>query len=201
LRQAEYLRSNPSAGLCSTHVRFVVPEGVTSELRTPSPSELVDGLTGPAAHGSVMIRRDTYLLAGGYRPQFYYAQDIDLWSRIADYAKHLVIPEILYEAIITPQSISGSRRHEQALFHQLIVGATHARRNGRSEDPWLQKAEMLSQACRTASPSPSGEADGAYFLGSCLLKQHPQLARRYFRRCLELNPRHLRARLRLALGR
>lgn len=198
-RQALSLQSDPSAVLCSSHVRFMVAEGITSEVRSPSTDDLSDGLTGPAAHGCVMMRRSIYDIVGGYRSAFYYAQDIDLWTRMVEHGKHIVIPEVLYETVISPDSISGSRRREQILFHQIIVEATTARRNGQSEQPWIKEAKKLATYCKTLKRSKIREADGAYFLGSCLLKRDPDLARRYFRRTIELNPRHLRARLRLAL--
>jgi len=75
-----------------------------------------------------MMRRSAYERAGGYRPMFYFAQDIDLWSRMVEFGSHLVVPEVLYEASLSPGSISGSRRREQEAFHALIVAATRARR-------------------------------------------------------------------------
>jgi glycosyltransferase involved in cell wall biosynthesis len=197
-RQLRCLEAHPDASLCSTHVRLVVPEGATVRVNAPEPAELADGLTGPAIHGSVMMRRSAYERAGGYRPMFYFAQDIDLWSRMVESGKHLVVPEVLYEATLSPGSISGSRRREQDAFHGLIVAATEARRSGREEGPVLAEAEALSQHCRGSLPDPRRQADGAYFIGACLLREHPDLARRYLRQALALNPWHLKARLKLA---
>lgn len=196
-RQATLLDQDPGAGLCSTHVRFMAEEGATVTVTSLAEETLADGLIGPASHGSVMMRRSAYEQAGGYRAAFYYAQDLDLWSRMVENGSHRVVPEVLYEASISPGSISGSRRREQEAFHALIVGATQARRAGQPEDPWLEKAETLSERCRTAQRSPKGEARGAYFIAACLEAEQPQLAQAYLRQTLELNPWHLKARLRL----
>jgi hypothetical protein len=110
---------------------------------------------------------------------------------------HRVVPELLYEATISPGSISGSRRKEQEAFHALIVGATRARRAGQSEAPWLERAEQLSDTCRQARRNPRREAQGAYFIAACLEAEHPRLARSYLEQALALNPWHLKARLRL----
>lgn len=198
-RQAACLLAHPQASLCSSHARWVVSEGATVRVNAPDPSALADGLTGPATHGSVMMRRAAYHEAGGYRPAFYFAQDIDLWSRLVELGSHEVVPEVLYEATLSPGSISGSRRREQEIFHSIIVGATQARRGGASEEPWLEKATALSQECRQSPRSPGGEADGAYFIGACLAEAQPNLARRYLQQALELNPWHFKARLKLAL--
>jgi glycosyltransferase involved in cell wall biosynthesis len=197
-RQLRCLEENPEASFCSTHSRQVVPEGATARVYAPEPWELADGLTGPASHGSVMMRRSAYERAGGYRPMFYFAQDIDLWSRMVELGSHLVVPEVLYEATLSPGSISGSRRREQEEFHGLIVAATRARRSGQEEAPWLEQAEILAERCRGGTPDPRRQADGAYFIGACLAGEHPDVARRYLRQALTLNPWHVKARLRLA---
>ncbi len=197
-RQVRCLQEHPEASLCSTHVRLVVPEGATVRVNAPEPGELADGLTGPAIHGSVMMRRSAYERAGGYRPMFYFAQDIDLWSRLVELGSHLVVPEVLYEATLSPGSISGSRRREQEAFHALIVAATRARRGGQPEAPVLGKAEALSERCRGLPAQPRRQADGAYFIGACLSQERPDLARQYLRQALTLNPWHLKARLKLA---
>jgi hypothetical protein len=178
-------------------VRLVVEEGPTAAVNRLPEEALADGLTGPAIHGSVMMQRYAYEQAGGYRAAFYYAQDLDLWSRMVENGRHRVVPEVLYEASISPGSISGSRRREQEAFHALIVGATRARRSGEPEAPWLEQAETLTESCRTARRNPKGEARGAYFIAACLEAEQPQLAQAYLRRTLELNPWHLKARLRL----
>jgi glycosyltransferase involved in cell wall biosynthesis len=194
--QVACLEENQEAAFCSSYVRQVTPEGVTTRIHQVAEDKLADGLTGPAAHGSVMMRRDAYEKVGGYRPAFYYAQDIDLWSRLVECGRHKVLPEVLYVASLSPGSISGSRRREQEEFHDLIVGATRARRSGQPETHWLEQAELLSSSCRNSPRDTRREAKGAYFIAASLASEHPELSRRYLARTLELNPWHLKARLR-----
>jgi glycosyltransferase involved in cell wall biosynthesis len=197
--QVACLEADPEASLCSAFVRLLVPEGATLTVNTPNEASLADGLTGPAHHGAVMMRRTAYGRAGGYRLAFHYAQDIDLWTRLVELGRHRVVPHILYEATVAPGSISGSRRKEQEQFHSYIVSLTHARRQGLPESAWLAKAEALSVRCRTASAHRSlqGSANGAYFIAACLEQEHPKLAAKYFRQALDLNPLHMKARLKL----
>ncbi|MFN9872254.1 MAG: glycosyltransferase family 2 protein [Cyanobacteriota bacterium] len=198
-RQLDCLESDPSAVLCSTHSRLVVPEGLTIALNAPDESSLADGLGKTAQHGCVMMRRDSFQQVKGYRPCFYFAQDFDLWSRMVEIGRHRVLPEVLYEARIDPGSISGMRRREQDAFHRLIVQATRARRSGRSEAPWLRRAEALSVRCRRGLPrSARRKAAGAYFIGASLSRREPDLARRYLQQAVELDPLHWRARWKLA---
>ena len=195
--QIECLEASSSAVLCSSHVRCTVGNDIIIELKQIPQESLQDGLTGPAHHGSVMMRRDSYLESGGYRPMFYFAQDIDLWSRLTELGSHLVVPKVLYRAEASPGSISGSRRVEQEQFHRLIVSCTNARRSGASETPFLLEAEQLSQRCRQLRRSRKRIAAGNYFIGSCLLPSHPELARTYLKDALANNPLHLRARFKL----
>ena len=196
-QQFQALLAAPDAVLCSTHARFVVPEGAVVHEQRPRQEDLQDGLTGPAHHGSVMMRRAAYEQAGGYRPMFFYAQDIDLWSRLAELGSHTVVPELLYEAGVSPGSISGLQTREQRRFHGLIRSATAARRSQRSEAPWLARAALLTERCRRRSADPRRRARGAYFIAACLEPHHPELARKYLQEALIQDPWHLKARWRL----
>jgi len=202
-RQLSHLQRYPGASLCSCHARFVLGdagcdgEALLLHQATPDDAQLSDGLTGPAHHGAVMMRTAAYWQVGGYRPMFRYAQDIDLWSRLVEIGSHAVLPEVLYEAGVNPVSISGLQTAEQRHFHRLIRRAATARRAGRSEQPWLQRAERLSLQCRRRPAGSRRRARGIYFIASCLLREHPDLARTYLRQTLSLDPFHLRARVRL----
>jgi glycosyltransferase involved in cell wall biosynthesis len=60
-------------------------------------------IDGPTHHGSVMFRREAYVMAGGYRAAFYYAQDWDLWYRLAALGTFAMVEQCLYRGRITPQ--------------------------------------------------------------------------------------------------
>ena len=62
-------------------------------------------------HGSVVFRREAVLQAGGYRPVF--AEDYDLWRRVAERGRVANHPDILYEWRANPAGASRSRRAEQ----------------------------------------------------------------------------------------
>lgn len=188
LAQANALQTNQNASFCSTYVRHVTQEGIEAIVTAE------EGII----HGSVMMRRTAYNLAGGYRPEFYYAQDIDLWSRLREKGEHIVIAKIYYEGLMFPSSISSTKGKEQKKYLNLINNATLARKRGESESQWLEKANELSIHCRKVKVRPSQCADGAYFIGACLQEHNPSLARKYYREALRFNSRHLRAHLKLA---
>ena len=194
--QAERLQSETDASMCSSHVRFITQERVGVFVQAFNESVTQDGLFG-IIHGSTMFRKDAYMKVGGYREEFYYAQDVDLWSRLVEIGRHTIIPQILYENCIHPGSISSARKKEQTTLHSFIMRATKARREGRDESIWLARASSFSVKCRLESKKKVNQSRGAYFIGSCLMKDHPLLAKKYLRMSLQSNPLSVRTRLKI----
>jgi glycosyltransferase involved in cell wall biosynthesis len=196
--QATCLACNPSATMCSSYVRFITQEGIIA-LTNHSSTEHPDpnGFTG-TIHGSVMFRKKSYEQVGGYRHEFYYAQDVDLWSRLIEIGSHLVVPDILYENCLMPGSISGTKKKEQETFFKFIVEASEARRSGKTDQPALFKASRYSKKCQNKSMSNKNLASGAYFIASCLIKSYPSVAKKYLEMAIQSNPFHIRARLKLS---
>lgn len=186
--QANALLEDREATFCSTYVTHITKEGAS--VMTTRDEGII--------HGSVMMRSSAYKKVGGYRRQFYYAQDIDLWSRLKEVGRHIKIPSIYYEALLYPDSISGTKGREQKKFSYFIKQASIARRDGKNERLWLERANLFSQRCKRFNSKTKNYADGAYFIGSCLVENNPSLAKQYFMDAINYNSMHLRARLRLA---
>lgn len=200
-RQVNLLISNPEAVMCSSFVEFRGPRDEYLYTAAVDEAGLETAratgiLRGPSHHGSVMMRRDAYEAAGGYRREFYFAQDLDLWSRLADQGRHVVVPEVLYRARLEPASLSGRYADEQRRLAELIRRATEARRAGEDEGPILQTAAGIR--ARRWGAGRRGVAAGAYFIGSCLQARDRRAARRYFLETLANDPFHWRAWLKLA---
>lgn len=194
--QIDSLHLDPDANLCSCHAEFFGPQGERLYLSNPDDPDVQTGRTGPAHHGSVVMRRHAYRVAGGYRSQFYFAQDLDLWTRLAERGRHIVVPQPLYRASLFPGAISGRHAHEQRQLAELIGMATEARRNGQDETPFL---EMAARIRPHESQRKLGRLDaaGAYFIGCVLSHRDPIGAREYFRDALRAHPLHGKAWLRL----
>ena len=54
------------------------------------------GPFAPFPHGSIMIRRDAFERAGGYRSECDFWEDADLYFRLAGQGRFLILPESLY---------------------------------------------------------------------------------------------------------
>ena len=191
---------DPEVTFVSCATQYVGPEGEPLWIAHPTgvalvPAHVLDlgvpnTLTdGPTHHGSVMFRRDAYERAGGYRAQFYYGQDFDLWFRLAALGKFQTTKEVLYTARIAPNSISGVARHAQRRLGELSRAALEARMRGVPEDRILAEAAAIRRvAGGVVSPG-----SGLYFIGEALRRNGDARARSYFRRAIAAQPLSLRA--------
>lgn len=211
-RQAALMKDHPHCVLSACATEFCGPEweplwihdgeppggGVVPMLR----ERPEDGLGCDIPHhGATMFRRDAYLAAGGYRADFYYGQDWDLWYRLAEQGDYCLLPAPLYAARLFPGALSMRKWRQQRRVAQCSLGAFVARRRGQDEAQVLARA----RAIRPGQGVPAWEriggfwsrGDGAYFIGEALRrKRHPH-ARRYLAQSVRAAPLQFRAYARL----
>ena len=200
-RQVECLKQEAAAAAASCHTRFIGPRDealyqveIGEDSLNAGLSAGFEGGRGPSHHGSMMMRREAYQAAGGYRAAFYFAQDLDLWTRLIEKGRFAVVPEVLYLARLEPQSISGTQTQEQVQLAKLIIEATRARRSGEPEDAFLAAAAEIRPVKR--GDFARRVALGNYFIGSCLRKSNSRAAASYFQQALVNDPWLWRARFR-----
>lgn len=133
-------------------------------------------------HASVMFRRDAYIAADGYRSQFYFAQDWDLWFRLASHGKFIHLPEVLTRVRLFSDGLSSRHWREQRAIARLALACHIARRSGKSEAMPLQKASTIrphpTQSRRF--PWDGRRAEGAYFIAEALRRNGDRRCRTYF---------------------
>lgn len=134
----------------------------------------VDAIRGLTHHGSAMFRRDAYLAAGGYRAPFHFAQDLDLWVRLARIGGVGFVDEILYEARVDVGAISSTHRPEQIELARIALAIR--------DDP-AREAELLAQASligpQRRRRTRRDVAKAFYFIASCLRRVGDRHWRRY----------------------
>lgn len=200
------MESRAEVAFVSCGTRFVGPQGELLYDVAISEEESNAGLLtlharrlrGPSHHGSTLFRRDLYERVGGYREQFYFAQDIDLWTRIAEHGPHIALPAFLYQARFVPSSISGRYRKRQIECARIILECARLRRAGLSEAPAIARANLIRPDGGSAGASEIASA--LYFVGACLRERGDPRARQYFREALRAQPLHLKSALRLLTG-
>jgi glycosyltransferase involved in cell wall biosynthesis len=207
LKQLNCIEHSADCVFVSCGTRFVGPEGehlydVKDEATDAMASLLtleLRSIRGPSHHGSTLFSRDCYERAGGYRAEFYFAQDLDLWIRLAEGGKHLAMPEVLYQASLDVGSISGLHRNEQIETAKIILECAGLRRKGLEEAPALRKAALVRPGSKRKTDRLQ-RARALYFIGECLNRRGDPRARNYFKQALHAFPLHFKSAARLVLG-
>lgn len=135
-KQIAYLDSHPTVGLvgCAFSVINEAGRPLTDIRTVVEPGEISALLLqrNPIAHGTAVFRRACLEQTGFYRQEFRYAQDYDLWLRIAEVAEIANVPDQLYQWRITRGSITLRKKRLQDRFSRLAVELAFQRRtNGK----------------------------------------------------------------------
>lgn len=190
-RLAEALEAHPEAAVAASWTETIGPEGEHLEItRYPegmaaSTAGVLEERSNPA-HGSVMFRKEDYDAVGGYRPEFHFAQDSDLWMRIADRGGFLFVPEVLYRSRVFGGSISALHREAQIRLYEIAAASRKARAAGRSDAELLAQASSFKPGARPTGRSEAGTGD--YFIGRMLLRNRDRRAMRYLGAHLRRRP-------------
>ncbi|MCA8993423.1 MAG: glycosyltransferase family 2 protein [Planctomycetaceae bacterium] len=204
--QVQVLKGNPDICMVSCNTEYVGPNGESLQTFTCEPNtdqathQLLYERKGPPAHGSVMFRRETYITAGGYRPQFYFGQDSDLWLRMGVLGKLNYVQEVLYRAQRSPVSTSGAMAAYQKRFGWLGHDCHLARLAGEPETAFLDEADALVSEVRIVRESKrSGGAalEMTYLIGSQLVTNGDVRARGYLWNVIRRRPWHMKAWVRI----
>jgi glycosyltransferase involved in cell wall biosynthesis len=204
-QQKKVLDQYPDVGFVSCWTEFCAPEWeplwiAKGAPETTEPADLMpanpeQGLVGDIPHhGSIMFRKSVYDHAGGYRWQFYYGQDWDLWYRVAQISKYFIVPQILYKARIFPQSISMRNVKQQRKIAAISKGAFEARMKGVDESEFLIKASEIRPLERKKKDNMEA---GYYFIAENLRHQDKIRSRKYFLKALDENLLSIRSWIRL----
>ncbi|HEY0148991.1 MAG TPA: glycosyltransferase family A protein [Allosphingosinicella sp.] len=100
----------------------------------------------PFSHSSILFRRTAFERAGGYRPEAEYWEDLDLYFRIAEHGRIVVIPEVLStvrHARISTRLRSNQVRVENAV--DLMIRSTQIYAAGGDHSPLLQRHTPLAE--------------------------------------------------------
>ena len=149
-RQLDFMKANPDVAVASCLVYYINRQSriigrSTSNLRSRRDFEMYikGGRLIGVSHPGVIMRKSVVLEVGGYRPQFWPADDIDLWMRIAERG-HLIIvqQERLLKYRIHSGSISIAGAKMARLKVKWIQECIKARRTGKEEPCWEEFLRM-----------------------------------------------------------
>ena len=145
-REVEHLMSHPRDGVVGTGASLIDVDGqkVTRYRVIVDRDAIRRSLkrATPFVHGSIMIRRDVYERAGGYRKAFRAAQDYDLWLRVPTDVGLWNIPEPLYEWRFHPRGMFARARSEQIFYAAL--GRAFAEERAATGTDSIELLELLN---------------------------------------------------------
>ena len=138
-RQVKFLEANPFIAVLGTQVLPIDakgdPAGKVTALPT-DPATIANALLEKGCvfrHPTIMARREALQSMGGYRADLTYAEDFDLWLRMAERFQLANLPDVTLFYRSHPQSISNARQMEQQLAHSLALLSAQRRRRGLSD--------------------------------------------------------------------
>lgn len=143
-RQYDFLKMHQDVGAVGGAVAHIGPHDEFLYRRdyprdTVQATEMVRRAELGPVHGSVMFRRSAYEAAGGYRSQFRYAQDWDLWLRLSESWKFAYLPEVVYKYRVHPSASAGYAGTQKRFFFEMAKNLSEVRREGGNESKRLQE--------------------------------------------------------------
>jgi hypothetical protein len=106
-------------------------------------------------HSSVIMRREAFEAAGGYRKGLNVAEDYDLWLRLAEVGEIANLPERLIRYRIHGDSATARKPVRQAVAIACVAAASEARRRNLPE-PFFRGIPELRKALPLLGMSPAG---------------------------------------------
>ena len=186
-----FMKSNPEVGVCGSWVSHIDQHNkILSVWQTPrTHSDIIDQLnfTCPIAHPSVIVRRELLEEVGGYDETFRYAQDLDLWLRLADHgARFSNYPQSLYLLRQHPFRVSN-RSGESQINYALAARRSALSRRRQLVTASGQKPVILGEANLAAGIDPvtrillSCTDVARWSVGDCVSSETSQLTTRFTR--------------------
>lgn len=138
-QQVAHLDAHPKVGLVGCPVIYIDPDGRELGVQRIPIHDLHQALLDTEfcwEHSAVMFRASCVGAAGPYREIFRYAQDYDLWLRIAERFDMASLPDPLVKLRLHSDAISIARRIEQRAYVLLALELARQRMaNGEESTP------------------------------------------------------------------
>ena len=133
-RQVDFMDAHPEIGVVGGAVEWIDASGNSLGIhRYPAEDQQIKAtlLEGSALwHPTVLLRKEAFVSAGGYRSVVVDAEDYDLWLRIADRFQLANLEAVVLKYRIHPSQVSIRKTAQQTLSMLGAQAAASSRRNG-----------------------------------------------------------------------
>jgi glycosyltransferase involved in cell wall biosynthesis len=145
-RQIAFIQEHPGLAVAATLAHIIDAEGNLHWMTSTGMPDREsferyrrENRLMPIYHNTVMMRKSIVDTVGGYRPEYYPCEDMDLWNRIADTGELILIqPERLVKYRVHDSSASVAATQTQYLKERWVLRSTACRRAGLPE-PTLEE--------------------------------------------------------------
>jgi hypothetical protein len=143
-KQLAFIQKHPEVRVTACMARYIDDKGnslgkTTSDLTTVEKFHWYKekGEAIGLLHPGVAMHRETILNIGGYRGQFWPADDIDLWNRLAEQGYLILVQdEVLMKYRLHSGSVITSSFQAGRLRYEWVRACMQARRNNQPEPDW-----------------------------------------------------------------
>ena len=145
--QVDYLDANPEVLALGGQAQLVSPEGwPLCQWTVPTGHEEIDaahmaGLAGQLIHPTSMMRLDAVRRVGGLNEQWTYAQDYDLWLRLAEIGRLSNLRETVLNYRLHFSSVTFAMRRSQC---ESVAGIAKSARGRRGMPPLSSSIDLES---------------------------------------------------------
>jgi hypothetical protein len=159
LWQVNFMESHPEIAVLGAAVEWIDENGKSLEAHRYSceDREIKVALhSGCCAiwHPTVLLRREAFVLAGGYRSVVAHAEDYDLWLRIAERFQFANLEAVVLKYRIHAYQVSVRKRMQQTQGMLVAQMAAKRRKDG-LPDPLNETKEITPEALVAWGISPS----------------------------------------------
>jgi glycosyltransferase involved in cell wall biosynthesis len=130
-KQVAFLDAHPAVGLLGTGFMYIddsnAVQGVEPVFATDGEIRARLLIHNCFGHGTVMVRRDMLASVGGYDERYRFAQDYDLWLRIAERCEVANLSEFLYCWRRSGSSVTATHAGEQEQYAARAKASAMAR--------------------------------------------------------------------------
>ncbi len=155
--QVSFLNDHPDVALCACQVAFMTENGkVAWNFRQPNDksfaAKTVMEVTrekfnpySPVTHGTVLMRSEVMRELGGYRAEFVTGEDIDLWLRLIQHHRAVVLHQCLSLHRLSSSSATQVHGWKNKFFRELAFEYYDQRMALGTDDLQRGKAIVLPQ--------------------------------------------------------
>lgn len=121
MQQVHFLEAHPECCAVGSQAICIDADGLpVNRFNVPKHHDQIDdhhmrGLGAGIIHPSVMMRKSAVVQIGGYRPPFVWAEDYDLFLRLAEIGQLANLPQVLLQYRVHGSEVTSQHREAQFL--------------------------------------------------------------------------------------